>query len=156
MPGIGNKHKSLNTKHGLHKHSHKSEICSRKKQKVHKHGHKEKEMCRHGRKVKGKRHCENSIELTPLERSYDSGATLAKQRKTDTLPPSERKAPLGIVTVDVQRCEACGKCQKSCPAGAIMLDRKAAVVNEQLCTACGACVEVCPTGALTLINRQAI
>lgn len=110
MPGMGNRHKSLK-KHGSHNHKHKSEICSHKKQKVHKHGHhghKDKKMCYHGRRLKGGWHSQNRIDLQPLDQLSDSGAILVNQMETNTLQPSESKTPGSIVSVDAQRCEACG------------------------------------------------
>ncbi len=43
-------------------------------------------------------------------------------------------------------CIQCGKCARTCEAGAITQNPKTGVymINKKLCTACGKCVEVCP------------
>ena len=44
-------------------------------------------------------------------------------------------------------CIQCGKCAKTCEAGAITQNPKTGVymINKKLCTSCGKCVEICPT-----------
>lgn len=53
------------------------------------------------------------------------------------------------VTIDRDKCEGCGECADSCPAGILgMEDGKAAVVGEpDECMGCETCVTVCPSGA---------
>ena len=42
-------------------------------------------------------------------------------------------------------CVQCGKCAKSCEAGAITQNAKGVyIINKKLCTQCGKCVDVCP------------
>ena len=43
-------------------------------------------------------------------------------------------------------CIQCGKCAKTCEAGAITQNPKTGVymINKKLCTGCGKCAEVCP------------
>ena len=43
-------------------------------------------------------------------------------------------------------CIQCGKCAKTCEAGAITENPKTGVymINKKLCTGCGKCAEVCP------------
>ena len=43
-------------------------------------------------------------------------------------------------------CIQCGKCAKTCEAGAITPNPKTGVymINKKLCTGCGKCAEVCP------------
>ena len=49
-------------------------------------------------------------------------------------------------------CIACGKCQKTCPHGAISIIDNLAVIDYSKCTACGECVKVCPTGCIQTGN----
>lgn len=52
--------------------------------------------------------------------------------------------------VKPQVCIQCGKCAKTCEAGAITQNPKTGVymINKKLCTSCGKCVEVCPFGVM--------
>lgn len=50
---------------------------------------------------------------------------------------------------DPVRCTGCGTCQKSCPTGAALGDKRA-------CIRCAACVDACPAGARTLRFRTPV
>ena len=54
-------------------------------------------------------------------------------------------------------CVGCAKCADICPAGAITMQDKKAVINRDKCIRCFCCQEFCPTGAMkvkrTLIAR---
>jgi electron transfer flavoprotein alpha subunit len=52
-----------------------------------------------------------------------------------------------MLTIESDKCTACGICETSCAFGAIAVQDDCAVVNES-CTLCGACVENCPVEAL--------
>ena len=52
-----------------------------------------------------------------------------------------------MLTIESDKCTACGICETSCAFGAITVQDSCAVVNES-CTLCGACVENCPVAAL--------
>ena len=59
------------------------------------------------------------------------------------------KACLHIIekkgAVKTQVCVQCGKCAKSCEAGAIKQNAKGVyMIDKKLCTGCGKCAEVCP------------
>jgi electron transport complex protein RnfB len=41
-------------------------------------------------------------------------------------------------------CIACGKCEKSCPEGAIKVENNLATIDYEKCTGCGTCHDVCP------------
>ena len=41
-------------------------------------------------------------------------------------------------------CIACGKCEKTCPTGAIVVKDNLASIDYEKCIDCGACREVCP------------
>lgn len=53
------------------------------------------------------------------------------------------------VTIDKEKCNACGTCVDSCPVEAIKLEDNA-VVDEENCIDCGTCVDECPEGAISL------
>ncbi len=54
-------------------------------------------------------------------------------------------------------CVGCAKCANICPAGAIVMENKKAVIHRDKCIRCFCCQEFCPTGAMkvkrTLIAR---
>ena len=53
--------------------------------------------------------------------------------------------------IDPEKCNACGRCKKACPAHAIAGDKKMVhVIDQQTCTKCGSCIAACPsrTGAV--------
>ena len=45
-------------------------------------------------------------------------------------------------------CIGCGKCEKICPAHAIVIKNKKAVIHRPDCIRCFCCQEFCPTGAM--------
>lgn len=48
------------------------------------------------------------------------------------------------------KCNLCGRCQKVCPAGAIVSDGGRFRVVDRLCVGCLCCYEICPGGAMDL------
>ena len=48
------------------------------------------------------------------------------------------------------RCTKCGACEQACPAKAIHMDGRAAVVDDKLCIRCYCCHEMCPNAAIDL------
>lgn len=58
-----------------------------------------------------------------------------------------------VAAADASRCEACGKCEKACPFGAIRTDR-APVVQWEKCMGCGVCVSQCSSKAITLVRDK--
>jgi electron transfer flavoprotein alpha subunit len=56
------------------------------------------------------------------------------------------------ISVDKEKCTACGACEEACPFGAIEVIDDVATVGDG-CTLCGACEEVCAFEAIT-IQRQ--
>ncbi len=53
------------------------------------------------------------------------------------------------VTIDEEKCTACGSCVDVCPVDALKIDGKAKV-DENECIDCGTCVDECPEGAISL------
>jgi len=53
------------------------------------------------------------------------------------------------VTIDKEKCTACGTCVDVCPVEALKIDGKA-VCDEETCIDCGSCVDECPEGAISL------
>ena len=48
----------------------------------------------------------------------------------------------------VGECVGCAKCANICPAGAITMENKKAVIDRDKCIRCFCCQEFCPTGAM--------
>ncbi|XOQ52278.1 MAG: hypothetical protein ACFWT7_02695 [Succiniclasticum sp.] len=63
------------------------------------------------------------------------------------------KGDRGHVENDASKCILCGMCMRSCPAGAIAVDRKAGTwkINPFSCVQCSACVENCPKKCLSML-----
>ena len=53
------------------------------------------------------------------------------------------------VAVNEIKCDGCRACADFCPANAIKIERKKAVVNDE-CVECGACINECPNEAISL------
>ncbi|MBN2860622.1 MAG: 4Fe-4S binding protein [Sphaerochaetaceae bacterium] len=51
--------------------------------------------------------------------------------------------------VESSTCIGCRKCVKVCPANAIQIVDRKAVIDPALCISCGACAETCPTTAIS-------
>jgi uncharacterized protein len=50
--------------------------------------------------------------------------------------------------IDIEKCVGCGTCVKNCPADAISLKDKKAVIDRNLCIGCAQCVHTCPVNAI--------
>ena len=54
------------------------------------------------------------------------------------------------VTIDEEKCTACGACVEVCPVEALKLVDDKAKVDPDVCIDCGTCVDECPVGAISL------
>ena len=59
----------------------------------------------------------------------------------------------GHVEIDIENCISCGLCARSCPPGALTVDRAARTwtINRFDCVQCGSCVNSCPKKCLRLV-----
>lgn len=46
------------------------------------------------------------------------------------------------------KCNACGKCEFTCPESAIIRGWKRYEIDPDLCDSCGGCIYVCPVDAI--------
>lgn len=59
---------------------------------------------------------------------------------------------MDYIEVDQERCNACGKCVKTCPFNAIRIKNKEVIIDLNLCTLCNTCVNSCKRGAIKIIK----
>lgn len=52
--------------------------------------------------------------------------------------------------ITVERCLGCGECMISCPANAICIKKKKAMLVKERCLGCGECTVACRTGAIDI------
>ena len=51
-------------------------------------------------------------------------------------------------------CIACGKCERSCPTGAIHLVNNVPIIDYSKCTSCGKCLEGCPRKCIKYLHPE--
>ena len=63
------------------------------------------------------------------------------------------KRSRGHIEIDIDDCILCGLCSRSCPSGALTVDRVAGKWNIDRfdCVQCGYCVEKCPKSCLSIV-----
>ena len=75
--------------------------------------------------------------------------------ETVLYPVMEKTAPDGLkghIAVDMKLCILCGICERTCPAGAIRVDKGENLwaIDRFGCVQCGACTRACPKDCLTM------
>ena len=61
-----------------------------------------------------------------------------------------------IAVIDRSICVACGVCVKTCPKGALSINRGCYAQVEEKCVGCGLCAKECPAGCITVKEREAV
>lgn len=66
--------------------------------------------------------------------------------------PVRYSALRGHVVNDMDTCILCGLCARSCPVGALSVDRKGGTwqIDPYLCVQCACCVHECPKECLSM------
>lgn len=75
---------------------------------------------------------------------------------TTAYPAVPREYPertRGHIEIEDDKCILCGMCMRSCPPGAIKVDRNAKTweINRFDCIQCGYCTEKCPKKCLSIV-----
>lgn len=82
--------------------------------------------------------------------------SLFKKPETIQYPKQVKTAPAGLkghIENDVSLCILCGICEKSCPADALVVEKKQRVwsIDPFRCVQCGSCVRACPKSCLHML-----
>jgi len=67
-------------------------------------------------------------------------------------PESQSRNP--ELLVDQDRCNKCGVCVDTCPAGAIRSTGGSVTTDREVCIGCGTCVGACPTGTRAIAGEE--
>lgn len=55
-----------------------------------------------------------------------------------------------FISFDIEKCDNCYKCLRSCPTKAIIIRENEHSISDDLCIKCGICQETCPQNALSI------
>lgn len=85
-----------------------------------------------------------------------ASAHAAAARTVTVLRREALPVRVGISTVNLRTCSACGLCVDQCPFSARYLDPGdgKARVDEAACWGCGVCAQVCPNAAASMATRS--
>jgi ferredoxin len=70
--------------------------------------------------------------------------------------PTSRTQEAALITIDLEKCNGCGKCVSVCKDFEFkIVDGKAVLTRQPLfgCIACGHCMAICPEGAIRVSGR---
>lgn len=90
-----------------------------------------------------------SFTSTALKNLFSKPATTAYPAVPKEYPERTR----GHIEIDIDECILCGLCMRTCPPGAITVDRPANTWTIQKfdCVQCGYCVDKCPKKCLHIV-----
>ncbi len=82
--------------------------------------------------------------------------SLFKKPETVCYPFETKPVPAGLkghIEMDPSTCILCGICQKTCPAGTLLVEKKARTwsIDPFRCVQCGSCVRACPKSSLSML-----
>lgn len=70
--------------------------------------------------------------------------------------PTSRTNETGKISIDFEKCNACGLCVSVCKDFSIVMSESSVIVSENPlfgCVGCGHCMAICPTGAIEIQGR---
>jgi ferredoxin len=147
-------HKSLFSRkktgegHGKKVHRHSSHGCGH-----HKGSSRKKGYCKHFRNDFTYSEYGLSGNRKVLFHRLENDASLLSDQSIDNISIHDSGLKLNV---DLDRCVRCGKCERVCPSGAIMVDEDIFRVDSSLCDKCGCCIDGCREVALSLRENQEV
>lgn len=70
--------------------------------------------------------------------------------------PTSRTNETGKISIDIEKCTACGLCVSVCKDFSIVMAENSVIVSDNPlfgCVGCGHCMAICPTGAIEIHGR---
>jgi len=71
--------------------------------------------------------------------------------------PTARYLEAATVSIDYEKCKACGLCARICKGAPLHFENSKVRVDQALyfgCIGCGHCAAVCPTGSITVEGKM--